>query len=484
MPATTFDSLHPQARAVVGVVDSIEDGVVGTVRGVIGGDGTDHDDDPTPTPASTNSGDYEVDALLVGDPYRWNIDSMVGMPVTLTYSFMAGTPSYYEPTEVVAFQAFNDTMKQAARAALAEWSSVANVTFVEVADTGDGGQIRFGAARLDERVAAYAYIPVPNDPRAGDVWVSTAADGNLAPGFGSYAYLTYIHEIGHAIGLKHPGDYDAGGNGGLGPFLPASLDNTDQTVMSYITGNVRYPADLGPLDVDAVAYLYGPKTARTIGHMQAGDDHPDRLIGDGADNALIGNGGDDTLSAGAGDDGLLAGPGNDRADGGEGDDRLYGNQGMDDLAGGLGDDTLFGGQDADGVDGGGGADLLYGNMGDDTLYGGQGADLLFGGQGADTIDGGDGNDTLHGNAGHDTLTGGNGADAFHVGLGRDVVVDFTHGTDRIHVARDTGITSATDLLARATDGAGGAVIDLNAGNGVTLVGVFKAGLSAGDFVVG
>ncbi|HYD71382.1 matrixin family metalloprotease [Azospirillum sp.] len=483
MPATTFDAFRPLARAVVGVVDDIEDGVVGTVRGVIGDDGTDHDVDPTPTPEGVNSGDAEVDALLVGDPYRWNADSMFGMPVTVTYSFMARAPSYYQPTEVIAFQAFNDAMKEAARAALAEWSAAANITFVEVADTGAGGTIRFGAAELDERVAAYAFIPLADDPRGGDVWVTTFDPGNLAPGFGSYAYLTYVHEIGHAIGLKHPGNYNATGGGSPGPFLPASLDNTDQTVMSYITGNIRYPVDLGPLDVDAVAYLYGPKTARTIGHMQAGDDRADRLLGDANDNSLIGNGGDDTLSAGTGDDGLLAGPGNDRADGGEGDDRLYGNQGMDDLAGGAGDDTLHGGQDADVVGGGAGADLMYGNLGDDTLFGGQGTDRLFGGQGADVIDGGDGNDTLYGNAGADTLHGGGGADAFYVGVGRDVVTDFRHGTDRIHVARDAGITTAADVLARVADGAGGAVIDLNAGNSVTLVGVSRAGLSAMDFLV-
>ncbi|HEY0832615.1 MAG TPA: matrixin family metalloprotease [Azospirillum sp.] len=479
-----FDASLPAARAVVGVVDNGEDGVVGTVRGVLGDDGTDQDNDPTPTPAPTSSGDAEVDSLLIGDPYRWNADSMFGMPVTVTYSFMVQAPSYYDTTEVIAFQPFNATMEEAARAALGEWSSAANITFVEVPDTGAGGQIRFGAARLDEQVAAYAFYPQPVDPRGGDVWISTLDGGNLSPGFGSYAYLTYVHEIGHAIGLKHPGDYDAGGGGSPGPFLPGALDNTDQTVMSYNTGSVRYPADLGPLDLDAVAYLYGPKTARTIGHMQAGGDGADRLTGDGFGNSLIGNGGNDTLSAGDGDDGLLAGPGDDRADGGDGDDRLYGNQGMDDLAGGLGADTLHGGQDADAVGGGAGADLLYGNIGDDTLFGGADADLLFGGQGGDALDGGDGNDTLHGNAGADTLTGGGGADAFHVGTGRDVITDFASGADRIHVARGAGIASGADVLARAGDGASGAVIDLGAGNGVTLLGVFKAGLNAADFVVG
>jgi serralysin len=38
-----------------------------------------------------------------------------------------------------------------------------------------------------------------------------------------------MHEIGHALGLKHPGNYNAGGGTSPGPFLSKSLDNPGST---------------------------------------------------------------------------------------------------------------------------------------------------------------------------------------------------------------------------------------------------------------
>ncbi len=53
---------------------------------------------------------------------------------------------------------------------------------------------------------------------------------------GHLAYPTFIHEIGHAIGLKHPGNYNAEGGGTPGPYLPSAEDNHQYTVMSYYSG--------------------------------------------------------------------------------------------------------------------------------------------------------------------------------------------------------------------------------------------------------
>ena len=48
----------------------------------------------------------------------------------------------------------------------------------------------------------------------------------------------------------------------------------------------------------------------------------------------------------------------------------------------------------------------------------------------------------------------------------------------------TGVASAADLLSRlTTDTAGNALLDLGAGNSITLIGVPPASLSTGDFVL-
>ena len=79
--------------------------------------------------ASESSGDDTIDALVAGGDYKWGPSGFMGQSTTVTYSFLTSAPSY---NPVSSFQEFNDTMKSAARLAFAEWSSVANITFVEV----------------------------------------------------------------------------------------------------------------------------------------------------------------------------------------------------------------------------------------------------------------------------------------------------------------------------------------------------------------
>src|SRR3546814_17598566 len=85
-----------------------------------------------------------------------------------------------------------------------------------------------------------------------------------------------MHEIGHALGLKHPGDY----GGGEGPYLPAATDHTDNTVMSYTDGSVLYPTSVGPYDTLAVRYLYGYSGTGTIGNVTFGSDAAETFSGD------------------------------------------------------------------------------------------------------------------------------------------------------------------------------------------------------------
>ena len=432
----------------------------------------------------STSGVAEIDALVAGETARWNAGAPYGMPVGVTFSFMEAVPSYYGGT-IAGFQPFSEAMKAAARSALARYQAVADIVFVEVADAGAGGQIRFGTSAQEGATSGYAYYPSPNE-LGGDVWLNAGSAANRDPAEGSYGYLTLLHEIGHALGLKHPGDYGYGG--GEPPYLPAEMDTTDVTVMSYITGTITYPTDLRWLDVQAVEFLYGPKTAKTIGILQAGSEAAESLQGGPAGDSLLGRGGDDVLIGGDGDDGVVAGTGFDWVQGDAGYDTLYGNQGRDTVLGGDGADTVFGGQDEDWVDGGTGWDVLYGNMASDTLIGGDGYDTLFGGQGDDAIHGGDQDDALFGNLGNDTLAGGLGSDSFYAspGGGHDVIADFQPGTDWLVVPWDvngSGIAGAGDVVARAHDTADGLVIDLGGGHTVILLGLTTATFSAWDVAV-
>jgi hypothetical protein len=246
----------------------------------------------TPNPTVVNnfkiSGDYRIDALIYTDNSRWNVGSAVGTPVTLTYSFMTAVPSYGGNVSDTAknFYTFNAAQKLAFQAALNEISEASGVTFVQKTDA-DSVQIRFG---LNDQTgtAGYAMSP-PVDvsktsttayKEAGDVWMNndeSFKSSTLAPA--TYYRETLVHEILHALGLKHPGTY----NGDDAPepidattnILGALEDNTNYTLMSYIyapnlvklglgDGSVsRY--NMGVYDLLALRYLYG------TGNINAGD---------------------------------------------------------------------------------------------------------------------------------------------------------------------------------------------------------------------
>lgn len=433
---------------------------------------------------SSSSGSSEIDGLIAGANYFWGAEATYAFPVTVTYSFMDSIPSYYDSGAITDFQAFNDTMKAAARTALAQYEDAANITFVEVAS---GGAIQFGT-EASTQFAGYAYYPAKTSygtntvgftDLSGDIWISNSFDYNLAPSEGSYGYLTLLHEIGHAMGLKHPHD---------APILDPSLDTVTQTVMSYNSGTSPYPGTLGPLDIQALHYLYGTDTAQTLGNLTIDGDGAAALTGDGGQNYFLANGGADTISGGAGGDGLIGNEGADLIFGNEGEDFVLSNQDSDTVFGGSSNDTVYGGQDADLIDGGTGADWLIGNKQNDTIYGGDGADEMYGGQDDDLLVGEGGGDELYGNKGNDTISGGDGFDFFVFGddSGNDTVADYTAFVDWIKVKSDvngSGIASASDVLNAISDVGGEAVLDLGGGNTVTFSGVTASQISSLDILV-
>ncbi|WPZ34021.1 DUF4347 domain-containing protein [Thalassobaculum sp. OXR-137] len=238
-----------------------------------------------------------------------------------------------------------------------------------------------------------------------------------------------------------------------------------------------------------VTLTYRPPPASDSGGAAGGQPASGSGSGSGSDT-VSGTAGNDILRGYAGNDTLRGYGGLDVLYGNADSDLIYGNQGADTLYGGQGTDTLYGGQDADILCGNNAADRLHGNGGGDLVYGNAGDDGLWGEDGADTLYGGQGADTLSGGAGDDRLFGNLGADVFRFGDadGADTVHDFTIGQDVLAVAagvNGSGIATTADLLARLTDdGAGNALLDLSAGNSVTLIGVSASQLGTDSFLIG
>jgi hypothetical protein len=432
--------------------------------------------------------------------YQW------ANPMALTYSFQTSssiwsTSNLYGYGTVVSLSepqnpapGLTDVMIAGIEQALDAWAAVANLPFLDpsskvIDSTSEAGDIRFGTTGLSDY--AYAYLPNPSS-YAGDVWFGTSGSANRQTFAddsdpGGYAYVTYMHEIGHTLGLIHPHD---------STIYPNEFDVRDYSVMSYLDYVGQHPlddvvADLFPMtpmlaDIAAIQYLYGPNMSWHSGDdtysWLAGEDifetiwdaggqdtidwsgHLDAalinlnpgewsLIGPARDNGpetikenlmiaygvtiedAVGGVGNDTLLGNPAHNDLIGGFGADSILGNAGNDELQGNQGTDTLRGGLGDDVLRGGQDSDYIYSGQGADQVFGALGNDELRGGLGADTISAGNGNDTLFGGADNDFLQPRLGNDVVTGGAGSDIFWFNAAgaadADMIVDFDAGLDMI-----------------------------------------------------
>ncbi|WP_027134941.1 M10 family metallopeptidase C-terminal domain-containing protein [Geminicoccus roseus] len=426
----------------------------------------------TRLPVRRIDGLLDADDGLLGD-YKLGLEPP-GNPLVVTYSFAspASPWSVEYPAQILADTAVELTPAQqdATRTALAAWSRIADITFVEVQETAESvGVIRL--ARSEVATGAFTFVIRGGAAYGADIWFGTdfpAAADLLQPG--SYGYMGFVHEIGHALGLKHPHEPPR--------VLPFDEDWLGASLMSYRTFPGQPTDDLltaetfpdGPMamDIEAIRFLYG-KRAVAIGNDVYLFEPGERIF-----TTLVDEGGNDLLDwsnqtvaatidlrmgawsllgepfswqagffsdAGSFPGSLRLAPGTviEAAFGGQGDDRIIGNAAANVLAGRAGDDVIVGGDGNDRLDGGSGDDLLLGQNGDDRILGLGGSDHLQGGNGADQInggtlddilDGGAGADDLFGGDGDDRMGGGGGADRIHGGNGRDVLAG-GHGGDQL-----------------------------------------------------
>jgi len=197
------------------------------------------------------TGDIRIDALL--SPYQWSEG-------VITYSFYSDQVfgGQYYGTETGVHEV-GESVKRHARAILAWYETALGLSFVEVTETPTTiGQIRFMFS--DASAYAYAYYPTSSAMfhLSGDIHLNSAYDrlgdtNGFQHGAGEHGYAILIHEIGHALGLKHSF------SGSI--VLPAEDDNSTHTVMSY-TFVGRSPATPMPYDILALQYLYGARASR------------------------------------------------------------------------------------------------------------------------------------------------------------------------------------------------------------------------------
>jgi serralysin len=354
----------------------------------------------------------------------------------------------------------------------ADISKVCNVTFVQgtaqtadiLLNAGTFSQINSEYSNgLDASTLGIADPPGTYLNGAGDEqsWVSAIRTNYSSNALykGGYDYITWMHEIGHAMGLAHP--HDNGGNSTIYPGVTGSdslgYNNLNQgifTTMSYNDGWEYYApylpkqygwqATMMAFDIAALQFLYGANYSTATGS----DFYSLRDTGGiGASWQCIWDAG--------GTDGIYYGGNyasvidlraatldpNGSAGAGGFASYVYGNGvaywGFT-IANGAVIENGFGGNANDTLIGNDVGNLLYGYNGSDTFYGLGGVDIMWGGAGVDTLRGGDGDDLLIGADGSDYLYGDGGKDDFFFNQDikagdLDYIFDLSYGTDYIIV---------------------------------------------------
>lgn len=414
----------------------------------------------SPTSTVPNSGVTNIDALLAG--VKWGNSGNKNInPLIISYSFpwinglnaVFSAPAgaaYSKDGEQNATQRFGLSTAQqtAATLALNAWSDVANIKFEIQSETSTNvGDIRFAFTSASSISDAWGYASYPNSywPIGGDIWINAKHGSDTDWTIGSANFESLMHEVGHALGIKHPFED--------GIVLSSSLDNTIYTIMSYTDINDIYP-NAGyvngkydwltyyinretpmVLDIAAIQYIYGANNNHKTGDDTYTFDPTKPFF-----KTIWDAGGKDTISVSNFSLGCIIDltPGN------------YSSLSYPRPSDPAGATVTYDGTNNLGIAfnciienaiGGMGNDKLTGNNANNNLDGGPGNDIMYGGMGNDIFDWDQSK-----RSGNDTMYGGMGDDVYVLDSTNDIVIEVSNeGNDTIWASFSYSIASLTNI---------------------------------------
>ena len=478
--------------------------------------------------------DANVRALLSNN--YWTSDAE-GLEAATEFTYFFPTSAdeypddYQDPSGLAAFKPTTEQQQDASVIGFNLITQFTGVTFALAEDSDAAIRVAGATSLPGNEGGSHASYPYNYEGAisnsSGDVFLGDNGDPDSDQLYGNDSFATIIHEIGHAMGLKHP--FEPFPNGAIS----ADRSNIEFTVMSYssfLSGEVSVNANtIAPngssvsgymmYDIAALQAMYGAnfekgKTDTTPAQKSVytwsnstgqqyinGVEAPDTgttethkifqtVWTQGADTTY-------DLSNFNGDqyDDLRAGQWlrfsvdqladlNSDAPAGTPEYPAHGNvyntllfesdtrSLIGTLVSGNGNDTIIGNELANVLHGNGGNDFIDGGIGNDRLYGGAGDDVLMGSFGINQLWGGEGTDTASyaGRSGvvHADLSAGYGMVNYTLADYYDSIENLTAGLGRATLIGDAGAN-------RLTGGASSDLLYGGEGDDVLIGGGINAG---------